>query len=369
MEFINLVFTRILGGVTVSDSGLCCCVPCLSSAIIPLWWSFFQSFRTSTMMSDDVYWNASRAQRYPGAEPSAVRTCPWTAECKPTIPAQPRLSLEIFASVNSRFVCLQFVITWHGFIDILFCSQFVILSLQVSTDDAITIQFHLKFRLVTGSSVIQLNVDSSTTRPISTCFWSRFTILLYRIIIHYIFAFLTFSIIQVHLSAHLGLVSVHFSLTQVTIENATINFRTPNSYKKGDNIDIRGIPRIACSVFENKKIWSIETVDPAWGNVSSLPFYSSSSSSSSSFFFFFFFRRGFASLLFFFFFALDAVSQITSRHSVLSCFKKVLISRPFFSAFLDMDSLFKMGLLCDTLLRFRFVIRCCCYRLLSLNYC
>ena len=33
MEFMYLVMP---GGITVGDSGLCCCVPCLSSAIIPL---------------------------------------------------------------------------------------------------------------------------------------------------------------------------------------------------------------------------------------------------------------------------------------------------------------------------------------------
>ena len=33
LEFIYLVFTRMPGGITVSDSGLCCCVPCLSGAI------------------------------------------------------------------------------------------------------------------------------------------------------------------------------------------------------------------------------------------------------------------------------------------------------------------------------------------------
>ena len=33
VEFLYLVFTRTLDGVTVGDSGLCCCVPCLSSAI------------------------------------------------------------------------------------------------------------------------------------------------------------------------------------------------------------------------------------------------------------------------------------------------------------------------------------------------
>ena len=31
-----LVFTCMPSGVTVDDSGLCCCVPCLSSAIISL---------------------------------------------------------------------------------------------------------------------------------------------------------------------------------------------------------------------------------------------------------------------------------------------------------------------------------------------
>ena len=36
VEFIYLVFTRTPGGVIVGDSGLCCCVPCLSSAIISL---------------------------------------------------------------------------------------------------------------------------------------------------------------------------------------------------------------------------------------------------------------------------------------------------------------------------------------------
>ena len=34
VKFIYLVFTRTPGGVTVGDSGLSCCVPCLSSAVI-----------------------------------------------------------------------------------------------------------------------------------------------------------------------------------------------------------------------------------------------------------------------------------------------------------------------------------------------
>ena len=34
VDFMYRVFTRMPGGVTVDDSGLCCCVPCLSSAVI-----------------------------------------------------------------------------------------------------------------------------------------------------------------------------------------------------------------------------------------------------------------------------------------------------------------------------------------------
>ena len=37
VEFKYHVFTRIPGGDTVGDSGLCCCFPCLSSAIISLY--------------------------------------------------------------------------------------------------------------------------------------------------------------------------------------------------------------------------------------------------------------------------------------------------------------------------------------------
>ena len=36
MEFIYPVFTGMPGGVTVGNSDLCCCVPCLSSAVISL---------------------------------------------------------------------------------------------------------------------------------------------------------------------------------------------------------------------------------------------------------------------------------------------------------------------------------------------
>ena len=41
VEFIYLVFTGTLGGVTVGDSGLCCCVLCLSRAIISLYLLIF----------------------------------------------------------------------------------------------------------------------------------------------------------------------------------------------------------------------------------------------------------------------------------------------------------------------------------------
>ena len=37
VEFIYLVFTRMPGRVTVGDSGLCYCVPCLLSTIISLY--------------------------------------------------------------------------------------------------------------------------------------------------------------------------------------------------------------------------------------------------------------------------------------------------------------------------------------------
>ena len=36
VEFMYLVFTRTPGGDTVGNSGLCCCVPCLSSTIFSL---------------------------------------------------------------------------------------------------------------------------------------------------------------------------------------------------------------------------------------------------------------------------------------------------------------------------------------------
>ena len=36
VEFMYPVFTRTPGGVTVGDSGFCCCAPCLSSAVISL---------------------------------------------------------------------------------------------------------------------------------------------------------------------------------------------------------------------------------------------------------------------------------------------------------------------------------------------
>ena len=39
VEFIYLVFTRMPGGVTVGNSGLCC-VPCLSSALMSLCWFY-----------------------------------------------------------------------------------------------------------------------------------------------------------------------------------------------------------------------------------------------------------------------------------------------------------------------------------------
>ena len=40
LEFIYLVFTRTPVGLTIGNSCLCCCVPCLSSAIISLCWFY-----------------------------------------------------------------------------------------------------------------------------------------------------------------------------------------------------------------------------------------------------------------------------------------------------------------------------------------
>ena len=38
VQFVYLVFTHMPAGLTVGDSGLCGCVPCLSSAIISFSW-------------------------------------------------------------------------------------------------------------------------------------------------------------------------------------------------------------------------------------------------------------------------------------------------------------------------------------------
>ena len=51
MEFIYLVFTRTPGGVTVGDSGLCCCVPCLPSTVISLCFLVLLSPVASTQFS------------------------------------------------------------------------------------------------------------------------------------------------------------------------------------------------------------------------------------------------------------------------------------------------------------------------------
>ena len=46
VEFVYFVFTCMLGAVTVGDSGLCCCVPCLSSVIISLCWEKLSIIKT-----------------------------------------------------------------------------------------------------------------------------------------------------------------------------------------------------------------------------------------------------------------------------------------------------------------------------------
>ena len=42
MECMHLVFTRTPGGVTVGDSGLCCCVPSLPASVISVHFSVRQ---------------------------------------------------------------------------------------------------------------------------------------------------------------------------------------------------------------------------------------------------------------------------------------------------------------------------------------
>ena len=37
VKFLYLVFTGTPGGVTIAESGLRCCVPCLSRYYFPLW--------------------------------------------------------------------------------------------------------------------------------------------------------------------------------------------------------------------------------------------------------------------------------------------------------------------------------------------
>ena len=44
VEFLYLVFSRTPGRVTVGDSGLCCCVPCLSTLLFPFVHCFFQNW-------------------------------------------------------------------------------------------------------------------------------------------------------------------------------------------------------------------------------------------------------------------------------------------------------------------------------------
>ena len=52
VEFIDLVFTRMPGRVTIGDSGLCCRVPCLSSAIIFLCSLILHNHSRSHSVSD-----------------------------------------------------------------------------------------------------------------------------------------------------------------------------------------------------------------------------------------------------------------------------------------------------------------------------
>ena len=52
VEFIYCVFTCTPGGVTVGVSGLCCCVPCLSSVIISVYLLILLRRSRPTSVSD-----------------------------------------------------------------------------------------------------------------------------------------------------------------------------------------------------------------------------------------------------------------------------------------------------------------------------
>ena len=58
VEFLYFVFTRTPGGVTGGDSGLCSCVPCLSSAIISLCLLILHKRSRPHSVSDDdnLFW-------------------------------------------------------------------------------------------------------------------------------------------------------------------------------------------------------------------------------------------------------------------------------------------------------------------------
>ena len=56
VEFMYLVFTRMSGGVTVGDSSLCCCVPCLLSSVASLRLMSLRR-RRRPYMSFAVFWN------------------------------------------------------------------------------------------------------------------------------------------------------------------------------------------------------------------------------------------------------------------------------------------------------------------------
>ena len=61
VEFIYLVFTRMPVGVIVGDSGLCWCVPCLSSAII-YGCLMILHWRSSPHSVHEDIWNVSKGR-------------------------------------------------------------------------------------------------------------------------------------------------------------------------------------------------------------------------------------------------------------------------------------------------------------------
>ena len=79
MEFMYPVFTRMPAGVTIRDSGLCCCVPCLMSAITSLCLLIHQCTSIFPIVSTHL---ASFSNIKTTKKPFAPSPCPLTHQPK-----------------------------------------------------------------------------------------------------------------------------------------------------------------------------------------------------------------------------------------------------------------------------------------------